>query len=146
MDVNLEKWNDCYSNAEVEVSSDYADIPDGKYDVIVEKVELKSSQKGNDMLSWQLKILAPKMVGRVLFKINMLISEANIKWLKTDLSVCGLNLGKLSDLQSRLEDLLDVKLRITKKTVGDFENIYFNELISGETVKGNSEFENDVPF
>ncbi len=56
-------------------------------------------------------------------------TRENIKWLKNDLHVCGLDLQKLSDLPANLDRLLDVKLEITKRTKGDNENVYFNRRI-----------------
>ena len=56
-------------------------------------------------------------------------SKENLKWLKTDLHTCGVDLDKLSDLPNRLGDLLDVTLEITKRTKGDNENIYFNRRV-----------------
>ena len=144
MDVNLEQWNDSYADAVVEESDEYADIPDGNYDVTVAKVELKNSQKGNPMLSWQLKITGPKMAGRMMFRHNMIMNDNNVKWLKSDLSVCGIILDKLSDLAGRLEDLLDLNIKVTKKTNGDFENVYLNGLIGSNDAGGS--VEEDVPF
>ena len=51
----------------------------------------------------------------------------NLKWLKTDLFRCGLELEKLTDLPSRLEELIGVRLEITKKTSGEYSNTYFNK-------------------
>ena len=45
------------------------------------------------------------------------------------LPACGLQLAKLSDLPGYLEQLLNVKLEVTKRTRGENENIYFNRRI-----------------
>ena len=56
-------------------------------------------------------------------------SKENMKWLKTDLHTCGVDIEKASHLPARLGDLLDVKLEVTKRTKGESENIYFNRRI-----------------
>lgn len=111
-------------------SGDYGDEPpDGKYQVKVDRVEVKNSKNGNLMLNWQLRILAGPCAGRCLFKRNMLQSDENLAWLKTDLATCRVVVDHLYELPKRLQDLLDVQLEITKKTNDGFENIYFNRKI-----------------
>jgi Protein of unknown function (DUF669) len=103
------------------------EIPDGSYDAAVDRVELTRSQtSGNPMLKWTLRLLDPGYEGRLVWRNNVLASEENVKWLKADLKKCGLALEKLSELPGRLNELLDVKLSIRKKTNGDFTNIYVN--------------------
>ena len=81
------------------------------------------------MLKWTLRILAPSYRNRLLWRNNVMATRENIRWLKNDLHVCGLDLQKLSGLPANLEKLLDVKLEITKRTKGDSENVYFNRRI-----------------
>ena len=59
-----------------------------------------------------------------------------LKFVKTDLHICGLDLEKLSDLPRNLSKLLDVKLEVTKKTKGDNENINFNSRIVNDRTPG----------
>ena len=101
-----------------------------KYQVNVDRVELTRAQtSGNPMLKWTLRILAPTHKGRLLWRNNVMASNENIKWLKQDLYTCGLQLQKLSDLPGHLEQLLNIKLEVTKRTRGENENIYFNRRI-----------------
>ena len=105
-------------------------VPDGKYQVKVDRVELtRSETSGNPMLKWALKILSPTHKGRLLWRNNVIASKDNVKWLKQDLYTCGLQMDKLSDLPGKLETLLDVGLEVTKRTKNEFENIYFNRRI-----------------
>jgi len=128
--VDLSRFDNEFENAPVEEKKDFDPVPDGKYQVNVEKVELTTAKTtGNPMLKWTLKILAPHFRGRLLWRNNVMASRENIRWLKNDLHVCGLDLQKLSDLPANLEKLLDVKLEITKRTKGENENIYFNRRI-----------------
>jgi len=128
-DLDLAQFDDDFAEAPVE-EREFEDIPDGKYQVNVEKVELTRAQSsGNPMLKWTLKILGPRFAGRLLWRNSVMASKENLKWLKTDLHTCGIEVEKLSDLPARLGDLLDVKLEVTKRTKGENENIYFNRRI-----------------
>ena len=128
-DLDLAQFDDDFAEAPVE-EREFEDIPDGKYQVNVDKVELTRAQSsGNPMLKWTLKILGPRFAGRLLWRNSVMASKENLKWLKTDLHTCGLEIEKLSELPARLGDLLDVKLEVTKRTKGESENIYFNRRI-----------------
>ena len=128
-DIDLSQWDEDYESAPIEENK-FDDVPDGKYQVSVEKVELARAQtSGNPMLKWQLRILGPNHAGRMIFNNSVMASAENIKYLKNDLHTCGLVLEKFSDLGNRLNDLLDVKLEVTKKTRGEFSNVYYNRRI-----------------
>jgi hypothetical protein len=76
-------------------------------------------------------------------------TQNTLKYVKTDLHLCGLDLERLSELPKHLDKLLDVKLEVTKKTKGDNENIYFNRRI--ETAGGANRYQREagdalVPF
>ena len=100
-------------------------IPDGRYQVRVERVELTTAQSGRPILKWRLRVQAPSCVGSLLWKNHVVASE-NLSWLKHDLRLCGLELDRLSDLPNSLERLIDVELEVSKRTRGRWENIYFN--------------------
>jgi hypothetical protein len=109
--------------------SGFEPLPDGKYQVTVERVELVRSRAGNAMLRWTLRVLGPQCQGRLLWRNNVIASAENLKWLKSDLHTCGLTLGKLSELPSRLPELLDIHLEVTKRTRGENESVYLNKRI-----------------
>ena len=146
--VDLADLEADFADAPVEARD--AEVPDGKYQVNVERVELGIAKtSGVRMLKWTLKIIAPKHEGRLLWRNNVLSSKANVAWLKTDLHLCGLDLPKLSDLQANLERLLDVKLEVTKKTKGENTNIYFNKRIvmsDAAPVEGSNGGNAHIPF
>ena len=128
-DIDLTQFDEDFAEAEVE-ERDFEPIPDGKYQVNVERVELTRAQtSGNPMLKWTLRIIAPRFRGRLLWRNNVMATRENIKWLKTDLHTCGLDLEKLSDLPANLEKLIGVKMEVTKRTRGENENVYFNRRI-----------------
>ncbi len=127
--LDLAQFDDAFETAEVE-EREFEAVPDGKYQVNVDRVELTRAQtSGNPMLKWTLRVLAPTHKGRLLWRNNVMASNENIKWLKQDLYTCGLQLQKLSDLPGHLEQLLNIKLEVTKRTRGENENIYFNRRI-----------------
>ncbi len=146
--IDLAQFDDMYRTEAATERDDFDTIPDGKYQVSVEKVELTESSTGNPMLKWTLRILAPTFVNRFLWR-NSVFTANTLKYVKTDLHLCGLDLGKLSDLPKQLEKLLDIKLEVTKKTKGDNENIYFNRRI--ETAAGANRYQREagdalIPF
>ncbi len=136
-DLDLSRFDDEFASAPIE-EREFEPIPDGKYQVNVEKVELtRAKSSGNPMLKWTLRVIAPQCRGRLLWRNNVMATRENLKWLKNDLHVCGLDLAKVSDLPGRLEELLDVKLEITKRTRGENENVYFNRRIVVDDAAGN---------
>jgi len=126
--TDLATFDEEFEGAPVE-DSGFEPLPDGRYQVAVERVELLRSRAGNPMLKWTLRVLGPQCQGRLLWRNNVIASAENLKWLKTDLHTCGLDLEKLSDLPANLERLLDVRLEITKRTKDENENVYFNRRI-----------------
>ena len=121
--LDLAQFDDAFETAAVE-EREFEAVPDGKYQVNVDRVELTRAQtSGNPMLKWTLRILAPTHKGRLLWRNNVMASNENIKWLKQDLYTCGLQ------LPGHLEQLLNIKLEVTKRTRGENENIYFNRRI-----------------
>lgn len=146
--LDLAQFDDAFETAEVE-DREYEKVPDGKYQVNVERVELtRAKTSGNPMLKWTLRILAPTHKGRMLWRNNVMVSSMNIKWLKQDLYTCGLQLAKLSDLPGYLEQLLNIKLEVTKRTHGENENIYFNRrivLADDPPIQGGA-MEDMIPF
>lgn len=130
-DFDLAQFDDDFAEAPVE-EKEFEEPPDGKYQVLVDKVEMTRSKERNlPMLKWQLKILGPRCTGRYLFRNNVIASPENVKWLKNDLATCGMDVAglKLSELPNRLGELLDVTLEVQKKTNGEYTNVYLNRRI-----------------
>jgi hypothetical protein len=100
-------------------------IPDGRYQVRVEHVELTTAHSGRPILKWRLRVYAPSCAGSVLWK-NHSVTTDNLGWLKHDLRLCGLELDRLSDLPDNLARLIDVELDVSKRTRGGWDNVYFN--------------------
>jgi len=146
--IDLAQFDDDFQSEAPAERGDFETVPDGKYQVAVEKVELTQSSTGNPMLKWTLRILAPRFANRFLWR-NSVFTANTLKYVKTDLHLCGLDLEKLSELPKHLAKLLEVKLEVTKKTKGDNENIYFNRRI--ETAASANRYQREagdalVPF
>ena len=106
-------------------------IPDGRYQTSVERAEIVNAKStGNPMLKWTLRILGPTFKDRLLWKNSVLISGF-MEYVKRDLQTCGLQLTKISELGNHLNELLDVRLEIVKKTKNGSENIFINKRLSG---------------
>lgn len=128
-EIDLAQFDDDFAEATVE-EREFDEVPDGRYQIKVEKVELaKAQSSGNPMLKWTLRILGPRCAGRLLWRNSVMASKENLKWLKSDLHICGIDIEKLSELPPRLGDLLDVTLQVKKTTKGENANIYFGRRI-----------------
>lgn len=128
--IDLAAFDGTFQQEATEERGEFESLPDGKYQVVVEKVELTETQStGNPVLKWTLRVLGPRFNNRLIWR-NSVITNKTLRYLKTDLHLCGLDLDKLSDLPGRLAELLDVHLEVAKKTNGDYENIYFSRRIN----------------
>ena len=89
--IDLSQFDGGFRNEQVDTRADFDSVPDGKYQVNVEKVELTETHtSGNPMLKWTLRIIAPQQVNRLMWR-NSVITAKTLKFLKTDLHVCGLD-------------------------------------------------------
>ena len=130
--VDLSYLDDEYEETEVP-EQEFSPIPDGKFQVLVERAEIATAQSsGNPMLKWTLRILGPAYRDRLLWKNSVLLSGL-LQYVKKDLQTCGVHIQKISDLPDQLEKLLDIRLEIVKKTKNESESIYFNRLITGKS-------------
>ena len=111
-------------------------VPDGRYVAKVNECYLKKSTTGNLMLKWVLGVVGGDHAGAVLYRQNMMQTPENMKWLKIDLKVAGVEMKKASELEGNLEKLIGVFLEIKKTTKGEFENIYFVRRIPADKVPG----------
>jgi hypothetical protein len=132
--TDLTQYDDDFEAAEVPEGLSGDSVPDGKYRIAVDTVEFKTSKTGNVYLGWQMTVLAGPHKGRKIFHRNMLGSKENLSFLKKDLHTCGMtDIRKLSELQSRLPDLLDIVLDVQVKTKGEFQNVYLNARVEEQS-------------
>lgn len=124
---DLSAFDDEYSEAEVPT---YDEVPDGKYQVRVHRVELSTSQAGDPMLKWDLVVISGTQAGRHVFK-NAVITPKSLPYIKGDLHTLGVQLPRFSDLPNHLDALLDQSVEITKRTRGEYTNVYLNRRLEG---------------
>lgn len=155
MSIDLAKYDEGFERAEVKAASEFENVPDGKYQARVDKVEIREVRngkyQGEGMLSWQFVIEGGKYDGRRLFSNNMFVSreldpdQGFVARLKKTLDAAGLKLTKLSELEGRIGELLDRKLSVTVKNTSkgdkEFCNVYVNS-VAKERQPG----EDDIPW
>ena len=140
--VDLSGFDDDFATAE---APEYDEVPDGKYQARIESVKLESSQKGDPMIKFDLEVISGAQAGRHIFK-NSVITQASLPYVKGDLKTLGLELAKFSELAGRLEELLDKTLEVTKRTRGDYSNVYFNRRLNIAHVPSAGVAHEDLPF
>ena len=140
--VDLTTFDDEFDTAEAPSQDE---VPDGKYQVRIDSVRLEHSQKGDPMIKWDLIVLSGSQAGRHIFK-NSVITAASLPFVKGDLKTLGLVLTKFSELAGRLEELLDVTLELTKRTKGEYANVYFNRRIEIAITTSSNRADSIAPF
>ncbi|MGC4051971.1 MAG: DUF669 domain-containing protein [Paludibaculum sp.] len=131
------------------------EVPDGYYDTRVEDVTLsRTHTTGNPMLVWRLRILGPTCQGRCVTKMRV-ITQKTVPFLKEDLERLGLHLTRLSEVQNRMDEMIDREIRIQKKTnpARKWADIYFTRDRKGPASEPASSeaawdagIDDDVPF
>jgi hypothetical protein len=144
--VDLRRFDELYRNEVVDGAETRIAIPDGRYEVRVDLVELRQSKSsGNPMLKWTLRITGSTFRGRILWKYRA-ITENTIKYVKQELSVCGLELAQFSALRDHLDSLTGIELEVTKITRGEDSNILFNRRLGAAYQGDGGVCDDDIPF
>ncbi len=87
--IDLSQFDDDFRGEQAEERGDFESVPDGKYQVTVEKVELTEAQSsGNPMLKWTLRVIAPKFVNRLMWR-NSVITHNTLKYVKPTCTRAG---------------------------------------------------------
>ncbi|MCC5829275.1 MAG: DUF669 domain-containing protein [Phycisphaeraceae bacterium] len=138
---DLSAFDDEYEDAQVPSRDE---VPDGKYQVRVHRVELSTSQAGDPMLKWDLVVISGQHAGRHIFK-NAVITHKSLPFVKGDLHTLGVQLPRFSELPNHLDALLDQTLEVTKRTKGEYTNVYFNRRLEGLGAAGYDGLPSDEP-
>lgn len=129
--IDLAKFEDSFMRTKPKEKK-YQSVPDGKYAVLVENVALtRSKTTGNPLLKWALNVLDGPYQGRRMWHNNVIATDNNVQWLRNDLYTSGLEIKSLAELKDQLHKLRNIRLEVTKRTQGQYENIYFNRLLQG---------------
>ncbi|GMU83706.1 MAG: hypothetical protein AMXMBFR47_35760 [Planctomycetota bacterium] len=108
---------------------EYDEIPDGRYEVEIASLSIGTSRAKDPMLTWDLVITAGPYARRHIFK-NSVVTNASLPYVKKELLLVGLKLDGLSELASHLNEVAGVVLEVTKRTDGEYTNIYLNKRLS----------------
>ena len=74
--IDLTQFDDDFQSETPAERSDMESVPDGKYQVVVEKVEIAEAHTtGNPMLKWTLRVLAPRYVNRLMWRNSVFTAE-----------------------------------------------------------------------
>ena len=127
--LDLRKFDQAYAMATA--SEIFARVPDGRYQVVVENVELTTTKTtSNPMFKWKLRISGPKYANRLLWK-NSVITENSLSRVKTELRLCGYEVDKLSPVEGRLVEFQGIELEVTKKGRNDGpDEIFFDKQLA----------------
>jgi hypothetical protein len=123
------------------------EVPDGAYSTTVEDAFLtKTRNTGNPMLVWRLRITSGAETGRTLTKTRV-ITEKTLPFLREDLNRIGVDVGRLSELNGRLREMLDREVPVFKKTKDGWPEVSFcrRSPASGDG-KPAPEVDDDLPF
>jgi hypothetical protein len=134
--VDLSVFDAPFATAQVPERNE---VPDGRYRVRVDSVRLQRSPNGCPLLKWDLSITVGQFTKWHLYK-TIAITAASVPIIKSDLVVLGLHLDKFSDLPLHLDSLRGKTLEVTKRTKGNFLNVYF---LRRSRKAATSESEND---
>lgn len=149
----LQQYEEAFQKSEVN-KRNFEELPDGKYTVRVDRVELTQSKTTmKPQLVWEFVVTEGRYTGRKVWKYNGLDSEDKIGFLKNDLYQAGLSIDRLMKLEANLPKLLDRILEIglkTKETLsfGKIQNVYINKLISNKKPSSAAAYTQnlDLPF
>ncbi len=129
--IDLSRFDEPFSRAQVEDRFEDGSVPDGVYQVKIDRIYINVSKKtGMPILKWGLKIIGPTHKGTMIWKTSMVTNDDSLKWIKKDLYNSGLKIEKFSDLPESIGQLLDAKLEVVKSTKGQYENIYIKKRLS----------------
>ena len=144
--VDLRIFDEMYQNEVVTEQETWNAIPDGRYEVRVDKVELtQSKSSGNPMLKWTLRIMGATFHNRLLWKYRA-ITENTLEYVKDDLFVCGLNLPQFSTLSAHLDSLWGLELEISKTSKGENSYINFKRRLGSVQQGDGGVCDDDIPF
>ncbi|MAF24487.1 hypothetical protein CL634_02785 [bacterium] len=130
-EFNLNDLDEEYETHDSEQNTDFEELPDGKYQVSVDRVELMLSKSGDKrMFKWTLKVINGEFKNRLIWKYSMLEPGDSLGYFKRDLHTLGF-VKTISEVPNNLEFFLDLIIQITKKTKdgADMASIYFNKLL-----------------
>jgi len=126
----LYEYDDLWGSTPVDV-----EVPDGVYQVVVDKVRITESKNGKPIMQWFLIIAHGQYAGCTVKKSNV-INENTLKMIKTDIAKlgCGLEKMRLSELPDFLDLAIGAKLEVKVVTDSFGKNVRILSCISPPVV------------
>jgi hypothetical protein len=155
--IDLSGFDEEFARAETRLPAEEAaleEVPDGIYDTRVEDVTLnRTASTGNPMVIWRLRIHGSDFDGRTLTKVRV-ITQKTLSFVKEDLDRLDLHLERLSDLNQRMEEMVDREIRVFKRTNPErkWAEVYFMRARKGPQTETSTEeawrtgTDDDLPF
>ena len=141
--ADLARFDDEWAKTPGWSDETYSDMPDGSYDAVIEEARVtETTSTGRPIVIWKLRIQGPQAVNRVVTK-NRVITENTLGYLREDLEKCRLQVSRLSELPSRLGELVDRPVGLEKRTKDGKTNFYFRW---GSNRTSQHSLGDDVPF
>ena len=143
----LSQYDNAWQKAEVKDTTEYENLPDGKYQVKIDEVRIENAKKSSRLqVAWVFSVEAPgEFKGRKIFHYKGIENEEQVGWLKQEVYNCGLTVNKISELPLKLPSLLDRIVEVQLKTKNikgkDYQNVYINKLLFSKDMR-----EEEVPI
>ncbi|WP_054948954.1 DUF669 domain-containing protein [Numidum massiliense] len=123
----LQQFDQQFASIDVDPSGNVR-LPEGEYQVVVDSTLIDQTKKeGRPIWKITFKVISGDHQGRLIFHNNLLDDPDRLQYIKQDCYKLGLMIGKLSELPSKLKELLDVKVAVVLKNNGEFQNCYIQK-------------------
>lgn len=147
----LKSFDEAFTAAPVPERGNYSAVPDGRYQVFIDKAEIRTNTNTGGMeLSVQLKILGGEYQNRIIFHRRELDNPDRMSYLRGDLEVLGMgDVQRISQLPSQLKRMLDVKLEVQvkhKPNPNNPERPYVNVYLNKRLEERGDTQDDDRPF
>jgi hypothetical protein len=146
----LESLDETHNPASVE-DGGFANLPDGEYQVRLDKIYISRAKKGEGRVQtvWEFEVISGTHAFRKIMKFSGMDNAAGLDFLTRDLRKVGIDNFKWSNVQTQFSKPLDklflVSLVTKKKKDTEYQSMYIlKALDQNEVMK--SKAVDDVPF
>jgi len=117
----------------------FEDVPDGKYQTLLNKIEINESKSsGRLQVSWQLKIASGEFANRMIFKHDGIDTAESLGYFKGGLARLGVECpDDMKELPDILDELKDTFASVTVRTKkgADMANVYFDKALDSDDIE-----------
>jgi hypothetical protein len=153
MDENQEYLNsldETHNPASVE-DDGFSKLPDGEYQVRLDKIYISRSQKERMQTVWEFEVISGPLAFRKIMKFSGMDTAVGLDFLTRDLRKVGIDNFKWSNVQTQFSKPLDklflLKLETKIKKEQPFQSVYIlKALKQDEVLIGAPLKDDDIPF